>query len=65
VDRGVDLGGDLLGLLGRGVRGVRGGVLGLACVVSGDVEGLGGGLGGLELLELEGFQGVGEERERE
>ena len=65
MDRGVDLGGDLLGLLGRGVRGVRGGVLGLACVVSGDVEGLGGGLGGLELLELEGFQGVGEERERE
>ena len=48
VDRSVDLGRDLLGLLRRRVRRV-GGVLGLAGVVSRDVQGLGGGLGGLFL----------------
>lgn len=49
VDRSVDLGRDLLGLLHRRVRRVGGGVLGLAGVVSRDVQGLGGGLGGLFL----------------
>ena len=49
MDRSVDLGRDLLGLLRRRVRRVGGGVLGLASVVSRDVQGLGGGLGGLFL----------------
>lgn len=49
VDRSVDLGRDLLGLLRRRVRRVGGGVLGLAGVVSRDVQSLGGGLGGLFL----------------
>ena len=50
----LDRSGDLLGLLGRGVGGVGGGVLGLAGVVPGGVEGLGRGLGGLFSIFLRG-----------
>ena len=66
VNRGIDLGRDLLGCLGRGVRRVRGGVLGLAGVVSSDVEGLGGGLGGLGSCcwRGEGLKGFGEKEKR-